>query len=158
MPAEQRVEFVTTMMPRCLTMALDSLDQHGRERLARDTIDSFTRLAERYLTSDAPPAGLDRATGRLGRWRGGVAMTDVVNNQQLEWWAAWIVATVLGGRPKRRDLPPAPPATHDFDVCLSDRVVALEVTRAAVREVRAQQAAIDSASWEAPGLTHNWTL
>ncbi|MHB1739686.1 MAG: hypothetical protein ACYCXA_09470 [Actinomycetes bacterium] len=85
-------------------------------------------------------------------------MTDVVNNQQLEWWAAWIVATVLDGRATRRDLPPAPPATHDFDVCLSDRVVALEVTRAAVREVRAQQAAIDSASWEAPGLTHNWTL
>lgn len=52
MPADQRVEFVTTMMPRCLTMVLDSLDQPGRERMARDVINSFTRLAEHYLSPD----------------------------------------------------------------------------------------------------------
>lgn len=51
---EQRVEFVTTMMPRCLAIVLDSLDQPGRERLAGDMIASFTRLAENYLTFDAP--------------------------------------------------------------------------------------------------------
>ena len=56
MPPEQRVEFVTTMMPRCLEIVLNSLDQPGRERLARDMIDSFTRLAERYLTTDDTPA------------------------------------------------------------------------------------------------------
>ncbi|MHB1711865.1 MAG: hypothetical protein ACYCV7_10750 [Acidimicrobiales bacterium] len=98
----------------------------------------------------------DLASGTSG---GGelVAVTDVVNNQELECWAAWIVAAVLAGRPKRRD-PSTSDATHDYDVCLSDRVVALEVTRAAVREVRAQQAAITSASWDAPGLTNIWTL
>ena len=61
MPPEQRVEFVTTMMPRCLTMVLDSLDQPGRERLARDMIDSFARLAENYLASDDAPAEPEEA-------------------------------------------------------------------------------------------------
>ena len=56
MPPEQRVEFVTTMMPRCMTIVLDSLDQPGRKRLARDMIESFARLAERYLTPDDAPA------------------------------------------------------------------------------------------------------
>ncbi len=56
MPPEQRVEFANTMMPRCLELVLDSLDQPGRERLARDMIDSFTRLAERYLATDDTPA------------------------------------------------------------------------------------------------------
>ena len=36
--------------------------------------------------------------------------------------------------------------------------MALEVTRAAVREVRAQETAIADAPWDAPGLTGNWTL
>ncbi|MEX6430977.1 hypothetical protein, partial [Ferrimicrobium acidiphilum] len=53
---EQRVEFVNTMMPRCLEIVLDSLDQPGRERLARDMIDSFSRLAERYVSVDDTPA------------------------------------------------------------------------------------------------------
>ncbi len=41
------------MMPRCLTMVLDSLDQ--RERLARDMIDSFTRLAENVGWRETEP-------------------------------------------------------------------------------------------------------
>ena len=57
MAPEQRVELVTQMMPRCLTMVLDSLDQPGRERLDRDMIDSFTNLAEHYLPSTTAPAG-----------------------------------------------------------------------------------------------------
>ena len=57
MSPEQRVEFVTTMMPSCLTMVLESLDQSGRERLARNMINSFTRLAEHYLTPDDAPSG-----------------------------------------------------------------------------------------------------
>ncbi len=56
MPPEQRVEFVNTMMPRCLEIVLDSLDQPGRELLDRAMIDYFTRLAERYLATDATPA------------------------------------------------------------------------------------------------------
>ena len=56
MTPEQRVEFVSTMMPRCLGMVLDSLDQPGRERLARDMIDSLARLAERVLVVDGTSA------------------------------------------------------------------------------------------------------
>lgn len=85
-------------------------------------------------------------------------MADVVTNQELEHWAAWIVAAELDGRPARRDLPSAPPATHDYDIHLSAGVVALEVTRAAVREVRGQEADIASASWNAPRLLDNWAL
>lgn len=59
MTPEQRVELVNTMMPRCLEIVLGSLDQSGRERLARDMIGSFTRLAERYLATDDVPATPD---------------------------------------------------------------------------------------------------
>lgn len=81
-----------------------------------------------------------------------------VKNKDLECWAAWILSTVLVGIPRRRDVASAPAATHDYDICLLDRVVALEVTRAAVPELRSQQAAIANKSWETRTLQYNWAL
>lgn len=81
-----------------------------------------------------------------------------MKNKDLECWAAWILSTVLVGEPRRRDVASAPAATHDYDICLLDRVVALEVTRAAVPELRSQQAAIANKSWETPTLQYNWAL
>lgn len=87
MPPEQRVEFVNTMMPRCLGIVLDSLDQPGRERLARNVIDSFTRLAERYLATDDTPATQTRKrpAPRTNRHRSGPAVTqnaDTTNSNE----------------------------------------------------------------------------
>ncbi|MHB8450664.1 MAG: hypothetical protein ACYDAQ_09510 [Mycobacteriales bacterium] len=79
-------------------------------------------------------------------------------NDDRESWAAWIVAAVLGGTPKRRDVPTAPPATHDFDVLLPGKVLALEVTSAAVAEVREMEVAIERRRWEAPNIEQDWAL
>ena len=63
MSPTERTTFVTTMMPQCLSMVLEGLDQPGRERLAREMIDSFTRLAEQYL---APQDGAAEGRGPAG--------------------------------------------------------------------------------------------
>lgn len=61
MSSSEQAAFVTAMMPKCVSMVLDSLDQSGRERLAREMIDGFTRVAEQYLVpKSAPDEGASR--------------------------------------------------------------------------------------------------
>ena len=48
MSPDERMKFLTTMMPKCMSMVLDSLDQPARERLAREMIDGLVRLGEQY--------------------------------------------------------------------------------------------------------------
>ncbi len=85
-------------------------------------------------------------------------MPHSAENKELEGWAAWIVAAVLGGRPERRDLPGAS-ATPDYDLILADGSrIALEVTTSTSRELRAQQAAIYQYSGEVSELRSDWGL
>lgn len=111
------------------------------------------------LAVPADPGVADASSGRAtpGERRPAGTLGAVASNHELECWAAWIAAAALGGRPTRRDVPGTSGA-HDYDVCLDDRVVALEVTRAAVEKVHAQRKAIDDGSWGEPGLTSSWDV
>ncbi len=69
-----------------------------------------------------------------------------------------IVASRLGGEAKPRDIPGAPDATYDFDICLPDgRNIALEVTSAADPELLSMRAA-QGRVWKAPSLSADWWI
>jgi hypothetical protein len=72
--------------------------------------------------------------------------------------AATIVGSILDGYAVPRDLPGAPDGTHDFDVLLSHKCVALEVTRAANERVLSTLAAAFRRPFPAPGLANSWLL
>lgn len=73
--------------------------------------------------------------------------------------AAELVAGELGGTPTQREVPGAPPKTHDFDIDLSDgRVVALVVTSSADFGLKSMWAAIHTGLWDARALRTSWTL
>ena len=83
----------------------------------------------------------------------------MIGNFDEELVAAELVAGLLDGRPERRDVPGAPPRTHDYDIHLSDgRVVALEITSSATATLKSMWAAISKEGWDAPTLRHSWTL
>jgi hypothetical protein len=78
---------------------------------------------------------------------------------RYETTAGRIVAQRLGGVEHARDILNAPAATHDFDIELTDgRVVALEVTSAADREIEALRATALGREWKAPSLGQHWWL
>ena len=63
MPAAERVEFVPTMMERCLTIVFGQLDTAAKQRLARDIVDRMTHVAEQHLpTRRGSPAAPDKTT------------------------------------------------------------------------------------------------
>ncbi len=72
--------------------------------------------------------------------------------------AATIVGAILDGCAVPRDLPGAPDHTHDFDVLLPGKRVALEVTRAANKDVLSARAAALRRPFPAPGLANSWLL
>lgn len=77
----------------------------------------------------------------------------------METEAAWTLATLLGGRPTRRDGRGAPARTHDFDiVCGYGRVIALEVTSSVVPEVVQFWDAVEALDWQFPGLSRSWSV
>ena len=57
-----------------------------------------------------------------------------------------------------RDVPGAPPATHDFDLQVQRRMVAVEVTMAADAAVKSFWAAQHDHEWEEPTLSLAWGL
>jgi len=72
--------------------------------------------------------------------------------------AAWAVAALRHGEPKRRDRAGAPSGTHDFDIHLPEhRVAALEVTSSTVPEVVQMWAAIDKLDWAFDG-NRSWSV
>ena len=83
-----------------------------------------------------------------------------MSGQQLtehELSAGNAVADVLQGRAIPRDIPGAPPGTHDFDIELeAGRRIALEVTSAADSSIISQREAAFGREWPAPGLEHDW--
>jgi hypothetical protein len=72
--------------------------------------------------------------------------------------AATIVGSILDGVAVPRDVAGAPDGTHDFDVLLPGRCVALEVTRAADKLVLATLARAFAQAYPAPALANTWTL
>ena len=72
--------------------------------------------------------------------------------------AATIVGSILDGYAVPRDLRGAPDGTHDFDVLLSCKCAALEVTRAANERVLSTLAAAFGSAFPAPGLVNSWLL
>lgn len=72
--------------------------------------------------------------------------------------AATIVGAILDGYFVPRDVPGAPDATHDFDVLVSGKRVALEVTRAADKHVLSTRDAAFRRTFPAPALANSWTL
>lgn len=83
----------------------------------------------------------------------------MVGDFDEELFAATLVAGLLDGRPERRDVPGAPPRTHDYDIYLTDgRVVALEVTSSATPALKSMWAAISKDEWDASTLRRSWTL
>src|ERR1022692_2901934 len=78
---------------------------------------------------------------------------------QYETTAGRIVAQRLGGVEHARDVLDAPAATHDVDIELPDsRVIALEVTSAADREIEALRATALGREWKASSLGRHWWL
>jgi hypothetical protein len=78
---------------------------------------------------------------------------------RYETTAGRIVAQRLGGVEHARDVLDAPAATHDLDIELPDsRVIALEVTSAADREIEALRATALGREWKAPSLGRHWWL
>jgi len=57
-----------------------------------------------------------------------------------------------------RDVPGAPPATHDFDLQIQGRIVAVEVTMAADGAIKSFWAAQHDHQWDEPTLTLSWGL
>lgn len=65
----------------------------------------------------------------------------------------------LGGSVTQRDVPGAPPQTHDLDVKLSDgSLIAVEVTSLTHPEAQAFWRAVASDCWSAPTLSKSWVL
>ena len=69
-----------------------------------------------------------------------------------------MVAAVLGGAIEPRDVDGAPERTHDFDILVGDKTVALEVTTAADAAHASMEAVAYSGAFPAPGLTSAWAL
>ncbi len=73
--------------------------------------------------------------------------------------AGRIFSSILGGNVVPKDVPGAPPGTHDFDLELGDgRVIAVEVTVSTDRRVVEFWAAVHDQSWDAPQLRTSWLL
>ena len=73
--------------------------------------------------------------------------------------AETIVAKQTGGKSSSRDVPGAPPGTHDFDVQLPDgRLLAVEVTRHTAQAGVQRDAEIHRQDWNFSGLRHWWAL
>ena len=73
--------------------------------------------------------------------------------------AAEIVGAQLGAAAmEKRDVPGAPSGTHDYDIHIGDRVIALEVTSATDGDVRSLWDTVHDQEWEAPSLGRSWGL
>ncbi len=73
--------------------------------------------------------------------------------------AAKILRQIFGGSVHWRDVPGAPPGTHDFDIVCPDGItIAVEVTRITDPVVLAFWTAHSKEKWEAPTLSKSWLL
>ncbi len=50
MTTEDRMKFVSTMMPNCLNMIFDELDESSKQKLAREMLDKMTNIFANKLT------------------------------------------------------------------------------------------------------------
>jgi len=53
MEAQDRIEFVTTMMPRCINTVLDGLDSESRNNLAREMMGKMMSIFKEELNTEA---------------------------------------------------------------------------------------------------------
>jgi hypothetical protein len=84
---------------------------------------------------------------------------QIPNQGERENEGAWTVAAVLGGdRPERRDVVGAPDGTHDFDITIRRRVVALEISSTTVPEVAQMWHVIHDLDWQFPDLPESWSI
>jgi hypothetical protein len=72
--------------------------------------------------------------------------------------AAKFVASCLGGNYVPRDIDGAPPMTHDFDIHVYDKVIALEITSASDKAMMTQTAQAFKREWPAPSLANDWQI
>ena len=72
--------------------------------------------------------------------------------------AGHVLRKILGGTVVPRDVPGAPPGTHDFDLVLDGRTDAVEVTMSTDPEVLAHWRAVGAEEWPAPELQNSWML
>ena len=73
--------------------------------------------------------------------------------------AAALVAEQLGTTSfVRRDVPGAPAGTHDFDLQVGSKTIALEVTSSTDEETTKLWKSVDKQEWEEPTLTRSWGL
>lgn len=73
--------------------------------------------------------------------------------------AAQIVGTYIGADDTvRRDVRGAPPSTHDFDLLVGGRVIALEVTSATDEGLRDLWHSVGHWTWTEPSLAWSWGL
>ena len=71
--------------------------------------------------------------------------------------AANIVCQLCEGSATKRDIPGAPPSTHDYDIHLADGTcIALEVTQALGGEVLAMDDALAAQGWTFSDLDSDW--
>jgi hypothetical protein len=75
-----------------------------------------------------------------------------------EWTAGKIVAKKVGGTCEPQDVPGAPDETHDFDVVVDGRRLALEVTSAVDGAMAALRRHAFGRSHRAPSLSYDWWL
>ena len=73
--------------------------------------------------------------------------------------AAEVIAARLGATDiVKRDVPGASPRTHDYDLHVDDRVIALEITSATDGDVRSFWDTVHDQEWEEPSLSRSWGL
>jgi hypothetical protein len=72
--------------------------------------------------------------------------------------AAPVVAAQFGATWRKRDVPGAPDKTHDFDLAVGDRIVALEVTSATDESTRGLWDAVGKRDWDDESLSRSWIL
>ena len=72
--------------------------------------------------------------------------------------AAVAVAATLGGTYIPRDVPGAPEGTHDFDIHVGSRVIALEVTSATDGSTTAMWDRVSKSDLLQPSLRYSWGL
>src|SRR5690242_17561582 len=82
-----------------------------------------------------------------------------MGNQYTNERAGQILSDVLGGTVVLRDIPGAPPGTHDLDIICSKRgTIAVEVTISTNQAILAFWAAAHRQAWDAPELRYSWLL
>lgn len=90
-----------------------------------------------------------------------MSLFEISNMPQAEEVAARIVAMLCCGteaKIRKRDVPSAPPMTHDYDICIDGRIIGLEVTSINDQNLKSLWADSTQKEWHEPSLEKAWLI